>query len=102
MSKREPSNDQIEVTSNPNRSCYEVRVNGEFAGVCEYQLTDDVMAFTHTEIDPAFEGRGVGSQLVRQVLDDVRATGERRVLPVCPFVKRWIQRHPDYQDLLHS
>lgn len=102
MSKREPGNDQIEVTGNPQRSCYEVRVNGDLAGVCEYKLKDDVMAFTHTEIDPAFEGRGVGSALVRQVLDDVRAKGDCRVLPVCPFVKRWIERHPDYQDLLHT
>ena len=90
------------ITNNTDESRYEIRLGDELVGHAEYTLNDGLITFTHTEIDPAFEGRGVGSQLVRQVLDDVRATGERRVLPVCPFVKRWIQRHPDYQDLLHS
>ena len=94
--------DETVVSNNVERSRYEIALDDQVVGFAEYFLSNGLITFTHTEIDPAFEGRGVGSQLVRQVLDDVRATGERRVLPVCPFVKRWIQRHPDYQDLLHS
>ena len=72
------------------------------AGFADYMLTDGLITFTHTEIDPAYEGQGLGSQLVRAALDDVRTTGERTVLPLCPFVKAWIQRHPDYMDLLYG
>ena len=57
--------------------------------------------FTHTEIDPAFEGRGLGGQLARAALDDVRARGEH-VFARCEFIKGWIEKHPDYQDLLVS
>lgn len=53
---------------------------------------------THTEVEPRFAGQGVGSQLVRHALDDIRTQGIP-VLPVCPFVQQWIVRHPDYHDL---
>lgn len=58
-----------------------------------------MIAFTHTEVDDAVEGQGLGSRLIRYALDDVRARG-LKVRPVCPFVKTWIRRHEDYQDLL--
>ncbi|WP_019608246.1 GNAT family N-acetyltransferase [Nocardiopsis sp. CNS-639] len=83
-----------------DRKRYEIRVDGEVAGFAEYILTDDMVTFTHTEIDPAHEGRGLGGTLVRGALDDVRPRG-LMVLPLCPFVKGWIQRHPDYTDLVY-
>ena len=46
------------------------------------------------------EGKGVGSALARQALDAVRADGELRVVPLCPFIKEWIDRHPAYQSLV--
>lgn len=55
---------------------------------------------SHTEVLPEFEGQGVGSALARYALDDVRAEGTRRVQPLCPFIKSYIERHPDYQDLV--
>ena len=58
--------------------------------------------FTHTEVFDAFEGKGVGSALARGALDAVRADGTRQVLPRCPFIRGWIERHPDYQDLVDS
>lgn len=58
--------------------------------------------FTHTEVDPAFEGRGIGGALARHALDAVRAAGTRRVLPICPFIKGWIGKHPDYVELLYG
>ncbi len=55
--------------------------------------------FTHTVIDPAFEGQGMGSRLVKAALDDVRQRGER-VVPQCAFVADYIRRHPAYADLV--
>lgn len=81
---------------------YEIRVDDGLAGFAEYILTDELISFTHTEIDPAFEGRGLGSKLVRAALDDVRSAGGRKVLAVCPFVKAWMAKHPDYADLAYG
>ncbi len=58
-----------------------------------------MITFTHTEVGDAFEGRGVGGQLARRALDDARARG-LRVQPRCSFIRSWIDRHDDYQDLV--
>ena len=92
----------VETTHNPAEHRYEARLDGELAGFAEYQLTDHLVVFTHTEVDDAYEGKGVGSALARFGLDDVRADGGRRVLPLCPFIKEWIGRHPDYSDLVYG
>lgn len=70
--------------------------------MAEYVVTDDVIVFTHVEVHPAFEGQGVGSALARFALDAVRSDGTRQVVPQCPFMKAWIGKHPDYQDLVHA
>jgi hypothetical protein len=87
------------VVDNPEAGRFEVLVDGEVAGFAEYQRTKSAVAFTHTVIDPAFEGRGLGSVLARGALD---ATREARspVLPFCPFIRGYIQRHPAYLDLV--
>lgn len=90
----------VETTHNSARHRYEAHVDGELAGFAEYELTDDRVVFTHTEVDDRFEGKGVGSALARFGLDDVRAQGGRRVEPQCPFIKAWIGKHPDYADLV--
>ncbi|WP_017573884.1 GNAT family N-acetyltransferase [Nocardiopsis halotolerans] len=89
-----------DVVDVPDQRRYEIRVDGEVAGFAEYILTEGLVTFTHTEIDPAHEGRGLGGALVREALDDVRSR-DLDVLPLCPFVKGWIQRHPDYTDLVY-
>ena len=91
-----------EVTHNPDLNRWEARLDGQLAGFAEYQLTDELYVFTHTEVDRSFEGRGVGSALARTALDQVRDEGERRVLVVCPFIGAWIARHPDYAPLLFN
>ena len=78
---------------------FEVRVDGAVAGYAEYRRRDGSVAFTHTVVDEAFEGRGLGSVLARGALDAVRAEGSA-VLPFCPFIRSWIQRHPEYTDLV--
>lgn len=91
---------KTEVMDQPDRERYEIRVGGELAGFADYVLTPGMITFTHTEIDKSFEGKGIGSALTRESLDDVRERG-LTVLPVCPFVKGWIERHPEYLDLVH-
>jgi len=86
------------VSDNPAESRYEAEVDGEFAGFAAYQLNDKLIAFTHTEVLPAFEGKGVGGAIARFAMDDVRAR-HLRAVPICPFVKTWLQRHPDYADV---
>ena len=92
----------VATSHNPQASRYEAHIDGELAGFAEYQLTDELVVFTHTEVDDRFEGQGVGSALARFALDDVRADGSRRVLPLCPFIKGWIGKHPDYADLVYG
>ena len=91
-----------DVRLNADQARYEALIDGSVAGFAAYQLTDDLIVFTHTEVDQAFEGQGVGSALARFALDDVRREGSRKVLAVCPFIKEWIRRHPDYFDLLYG
>jgi predicted GNAT family acetyltransferase len=90
----------VVTSNNPEASRYEARVDGDLAGYAEYLLRGDEIVFTHTVVADAFEGRGVGSALVRAALDDVRDTGGRSVVPSCPFVGSWIKKHPDYQPLV--
>jgi uncharacterized protein len=90
--------DTVHVTDNADRKRYEARLDGELAGFAEYQLTDQLIVFTHTEVDRSLEGQGIGGQLVRGALDHVRSLG-LPVLPICPFVQGWMARHPEYADL---
>ncbi|MGZ4453597.1 MAG: GNAT family N-acetyltransferase [Nocardioides sp.] len=87
------------VRDNAEASRYEaVDGDGAVAGFAEYDRHADRIVFVHTEVADAYEGQGVGSTLVRSALDDVRRSG-LRVVPECPFVKAWIEKHPDYADL---
>jgi predicted GNAT family acetyltransferase len=88
----------LEVVDVPDRHRYEIVRDGTVLGYAAYQKTDQLIVFTHTEVDPSLEGRGVGSLLVRGALDHVRTLG-LAVLPVCPFVQAWLARHRDYADL---
>jgi len=77
--------------------------DGRRAGGAYYERSDDagagIVVFTHTEVDPAFEGQGIGSQLAAGALDQVRAAGEK-IVALCPFIKAYVQRHAEYADLL--
>ena len=87
------------VVDNPERSRFEIYAEGQLAGFTQYREQPGVVDFVHTEIDGAFEGHGLGGQLARSALDHVRSSG-RRVIATCPFIKGWIAKHEDYQDLL--
>lgn len=91
----------ISVRDNREQSRFEVLIDGEVGGFAVYRRNGDVVTFTHTEVDDAYEGKGLGSRLVQGALDQVRADGHL-VVAQCPFVKRWIERHTAYNDLLAS
>lgn len=87
------------VTNNPEKSRYEIHVDGLLAGFTEYVDQGDLLVFPHTEIAPDYSGQGLAAILVTEALDDVRAKG-RVIRPVCPYVAAFIAKHPDYQDLV--
>ena len=96
----EPGVDALTVVDNAELSRYEGRVGGELAAVAVYSPAPRFLVFAHTEVLPGFAGRGIASAVVRHALDDVRARGLTAV-PLCPFVARWLQRHPEYADVVH-
>ncbi|WP_434599241.1 GNAT family N-acetyltransferase [Streptomyces sp. A5-4] len=93
----------VTVIDAPAADRYEARLDGSdsVAGFTQYIRTHELIAFVHTEVDPAHEGRGVGSALARESLDAARAAG-LRVLAVCPFSSRYLARHPEYADLAYQ
>jgi predicted GNAT family acetyltransferase len=90
-----------EVHDDPARSWYEARVDGHRAGIAAYRLQGGVITFTHTVVEDAYEGRGIGGALARTALDEARDRG-LAVVPRCPFIASWIQRHPDYAPLVQD
>ena len=89
----------VEVRDNPEKLQFEAYVDGRLAGFSAYDLTEGGIMVLHTEVDDAFEGQGVGSSLVRKMLDRIRADDDLKVTVLCPFVNAWLRRHPDYQEL---
>ncbi|HET6818711.1 MAG TPA: GNAT family N-acetyltransferase [Mycobacteriales bacterium] len=89
-----------DVRQNGDLSRFEILVDGTVAGFAEYHDHGNRRTFTHTVVDDAFEGQGLGAALVRHILDDARRNG-LDVVPVCPFVREYIARHRDqYVDLV--
>ena len=91
----------IDVTDNPAEHRYEAHLDGALAGFAQYRDAPGRHIFTHTEVDPAFEGHGVGGALASAALDDVRRSG-LAVVPQCPFIAAYIERHPNYADLVYD
>jgi predicted GNAT family acetyltransferase len=87
------------ITDNAAASRFEITVDGVPAGHADYHDGPGGRAFNHTEIADEFEGQGLASQLIRFALDEARTAG-RKVLPFCPFVRGFIERHSDYLDLV--
>jgi predicted GNAT family acetyltransferase len=92
---------KVEIRDDKAKLRYEAFVDGDLAAYATYALQPGRINFLHTRTESAFEGRGVGSQLVRTALDDARARG-LRVTPTCPFFATYIEDHPAYADLVDS
>lgn len=97
MAKSE--DEEVTVARNGGRHRYEAHLDRDLAGFVTYRERPGVVVLVHTEVDPAFEGHGVGGRLVAGALDDIRARG-LLVEPVCPFVVRYLGQHPEYGDLV--
>jgi hypothetical protein len=89
------------VSDNPRELRYELHVGNEVAGEIRYRRQPGAVVLAYTDLEPRFEGRGLGSRLVQGALDDIRARG-CGVVPVCPFVAAFIRRHPEYAGLVTS
>lgn len=89
------------VRNNVEASRYELLVDGDLAGVADYRIVGDRVLMPHTEIRHEKRGRGLGAVLVRGALDDVRSS-RRTVVPQCWYVARFIDEHPEFQDVVAS
>ena len=83
----------------PDRHRYELRSGDEVVGFIAYRLGDGVITLVHTEVDPAHSGQGHAATLARGALDDARSRG-LRVVPSCPYVASYVEKHPDYADIV--
>src|SRR6201984_3763312 len=89
-----------DVVNNKAQHRYELTVNGHLAATY-YELSGDVITFVHTEVPSELGGKGIGSKLVKGALDQVRSEGLKLVAE-CPFVKGYIDKHPEYSALLKA
>nr|WP_221376251.1 GNAT family N-acetyltransferase [Actinoplanes polyasparticus] len=90
----------IAVTDAPEKSRFEARDDdGTLAGVITYQVTGNVIAYTHTKVEPAYEGHGVGGLLARAAMEDAQAK-QRLVVPICPFLAAWLDEHHEYEKMV--
>jgi predicted GNAT family acetyltransferase len=90
--------DAPRVVRNSDKGQYEIYLGDERVGYAAYEEEVGRVVFTHTVVDPAYEGRGFGGRLVAFALDDVRRQG-LFIVPLCPFVAAYVKRHPEYADL---
>ncbi|HEX6946826.1 MAG TPA: GNAT family N-acetyltransferase [Acidimicrobiia bacterium] len=95
------SQPEVVIRDDLSENAYVIEVDGQRAGKAEYRIRENQVVFTHTEIDEAFEGRGLGSRLARHALDDVRRKG-MRIVPRCPFIAAYVRRHSEYQDMVDN
>jgi predicted GNAT family acetyltransferase len=85
------------VTDNVARNRFELGLDGA-SGYIDYRRSGSTLFLNHAEVPAALAGHGVGTRLVRGALDLIRSRGERMV-PVCPFIRVFVRRHPAYAEL---
>jgi uncharacterized protein len=93
------STENIAVRDNASELRYELVLDGEVVGEIQYRLVPGAVVLVHTEVSPSLEGRGLGARLVAGALQDIRSRG-LHVVPICPFVRSYLRRHPEYRDLV--
>ena len=90
-----------EIRDNPDERRYELFADGALAGFAAYRVRDGHTVITHSEVDRAHRGKGLGNVLAQQTLDLLRAQGAR-VVPACPFFAKYVSEHPEYNDLIEN
>lgn len=91
----------VQIVDNPDRSRYEAQEDGTVVAYVEYDRHEDFTAFPHTEVSRGHQGQGLAGMLVRQAMDDIRESGDK-AYPLCPYVKTWFDKHPEYGDILYQ
>jgi uncharacterized protein len=89
----------VEVRHNEERLRYEVVVDGKVVGFIQYNVRGGRIVLAHTEVDRAYGGRGLATTLAKWALDDIRSR-DKCIVPICPFVESYIEKHPEYDDLV--
>jgi predicted GNAT family acetyltransferase len=92
------ADEQGGVIDNADQSRFELAVDGQTA-VLQYLERDGALYLTHTEVPPELEGQGIGGRIVKHALEQAKRRGQK-VAPWCPFVRAYIDRHPEYQSLV--
>jgi predicted GNAT family acetyltransferase len=92
--------EMTEIVNNPAKHRYELAVEGYIAATY-YEIAGGVITFVHTEVPPELGGKGIGSKMIKGARDQVRIAG-LKVIAKCPFVKGYIDKHPEYADLLKA
>jgi uncharacterized protein len=90
---------EAEIVDAGSAQRYEARVGGDLAGFLDYVVKRDRIALIHTEVLPAYRGQGIAAQLSKASLDDARRRG-LQVIVTCPYVKSYVERHPETQDIV--
>lgn len=88
-----------QLINNIEEGQYEFHIEGQIAKAVYKESGENIITITHVSVPPALEGKGIGSQLVKQVLNDIEKQ-ELKVIPICPFVDFYIQRHPEWNKIL--
>ncbi len=91
--------ESFEVVDNSDENRFEARLDGSLAGVLYYSKRPGRLVLVHTEVFDEFEGHGVGGRLVAGALDLIRARG-LKVTALCPFAAAYLEKHPEYADLV--
>lgn len=87
------------VTDNAEASRWEVHVDGALAGLADYAVRNDTVLLTHTEVMIETQGVGLAGRLAEAAFADARTRG-RSVAPLCSYMAAWVDRHPEYADLV--
>ena len=91
----------IEIRDEREEGRYTAYLDGQRIGYATWVKVHDTVVLPHAEVTPAWERQGIGSMLARRAFEDARADG-LTVLPLCPFMKRWAELHPDFRDIVRA
>ena len=89
-----------EMTHDEDQHRYSLRIDGALASAVDYVVNDGHISFTHTFTDPKQRGKGLAGEIVRFAVDDVEANTAYRVVPMCWYVGKWFDEHPERAGLL--
>jgi predicted GNAT family acetyltransferase len=88
----------LTIADRPDARRYEAHLGDELAGFVEYRLAGTRRILLHTEVPPAFGGRGIAAAMARHILEEAQAAGTR-VTVKCPYIRAWLERHPEFADV---